>query len=68
MIWLTFLVLIAVTTTFAIEDAKPGEFPWTVSLQLTDFFGHNCGGAILNEVIYYFTLAVNNIFSSIFLL
>ena len=35
------------------EEAVPGEFPWTVSLQLDPqqgYFGHDCGGAILNEV------------------
>ena len=35
------------------EEAVPGEFPWTVSLELDPqqgYFGHDCGGAILNEV------------------
>ena len=34
------------------QDARPGEFPWQVSLQVTPLFGkgyHNCGGSILNE-------------------
>ena len=32
------------------EDANFGEFPWTVSLKLVGLWGHDCGGAILNEV------------------
>ena len=33
------------------ETATLGEFPWTVSLRLSSFVGHDCGGAILNSVI-----------------
>ena len=32
------------------EEATLGEFPWTVSLRLSGFVGHDCGGAILNSV------------------
>ena len=32
------------------EDTILGEFPWTVSLKLVGLWGHDCGGAILNEV------------------
>ena len=38
---------------YAKENANPGEFPWVVSLQLDSqqgYFGHDCGGAIINEV------------------
>merc|ERR1711990_1196540 len=31
------------------EEATLGEFPWTVSLRLSGFVGHDCGGAILNS-------------------
>lgn len=33
------------------EDARDGEFPWTVSLQkeMGGNYYHNCGGSILNE-------------------
>ena len=37
-------------STFGKEEAVLGEFPWTVSLRLSGFVGHDCGGAILNSV------------------
>lgn len=42
---LTFCVIVK-----AKEDSYLGEFPWTVSLKLVGLFGHDCGGAILNNV------------------
>eukprot|EP00093_Oithona_nana_P012848 12848.XXX_868532_867894_1 [CDS] Oithona nana genome sequencing. len=41
---LTFCVIVK-----AKEDSYLGEFPWTVSLKLVGLFGHDCGGAILNN-------------------
>merc|ERR1712215_228339 len=30
------------------EEASPGQFPFTASLQIKDLGGHNCGAAILS--------------------
>ena len=48
-----FFALSVLVIVKAKEEAVPGEFPWTVSLELDPqqgYFGHDCGGAILNEV------------------
>jgi hypothetical protein len=55
---LLFLVIF-IQVIFGKEEATLGEFPWTVSLRLSGFVGHDCGGAILNSVIIlqsYFVL------------
>lgn len=50
--WVT--LFLASYLTFCVVKAKEnaylGEFPWTVSLKLVGLFGHDCGGAILNNV------------------
>ena len=46
---LLFLVIF-IQVIFGKEEATLGEFPWTVSLRLFGFVGHDCGGAILNPV------------------
>ena len=48
--WITLFLASLVTFCVAKEDAYLGEFPWTVSLKLVGLFGHDCGGAILNNV------------------
>ena len=48
--FLLFLGLVAISK--AKEEANLDEFPWMVSLRLQYFTGHDCGGAILNEVIF----------------
>ena len=44
-----FFVISLLALGAAKQDAGPTEYPWTVSLQL-QFLGHDCAGAILNEV------------------
>lgn len=44
-----FFVILLLALGAAKQDAGPTEYPWTVSLQL-QFLGHDCAGAILNEV------------------
>lgn len=48
-----FIILLCIFWIEAKEEALPGEFPWSVSLELDPqqgYFGHDCGGAILDEV------------------
>ena len=50
MLWATTLFIAFSSFCAAKEDVDLGEFPWTVSLKLVGLWGHDCGGAILNEV------------------
>merc|ERR1712198_342627 len=36
-------------TSAAPEETLPGEYPFTVSLQIPDLGGHNCAGAIISD-------------------
>ena len=57
-----FLALSVLVIVQAKEEAVPGEFPWTVSLELDPqqgYFGHDCGGAILNEVHILFRFFIS---------
>ena len=48
-----YIFLLCIFWIEAKEEALPGEFPWSVSLELDPqqgYFGHDCGGAILDEV------------------
>ena len=58
-----FIFLLCISWIEAKEEALPGEFPWSVSLELDPqqgYFGHDCGGAILDEVpIWNYTQMVS---------
>ena len=45
-----FCLVIFIQASIGKEEAILGEFPWTVSLRLSGFLGHDCGAAILNSV------------------
>ena len=45
-----FFLVIFIQASIGKEEAILGEFPWTVSLRLSGFLGHDCGAAILNSV------------------
>jgi len=50
MFYILFLLhtIIFITVT-GLEEASPGQFPYTVSLQIAGLGGHNCAGAILDQ-------------------
>jgi len=45
---LFFSLLSLLPSCLAIQEAEPGQFPYTVSLQITSLGGHNCAGAIIS--------------------